>query len=176
MTPGRHPHLSTICLFAAAISFTPVSAQAQFGAANCPEALDAAVAVGVGQPVLVRLPVASPDGARVSIFQPPIGGLLQPVDDDGLDYIFIADSTFTGSSELTYRVRPPFDCRENLLLGRVQLVGAPGAFAVAEGETAPLTFEPRSFAPSLCGLGITAPLLLGCMLLEGRRQRRRRRY
>lgn len=172
MTPKSLRRLSTICLFVVAISLTPATAQGQFGAANCPEALDAAVAVEVGQPMLIRLPVISPDGARVSIFQPPIGGLLQPVDDIGLDYIFIADSTFNGRSELTYRVRPPFDCPENVLLGRVQLVGAPGAIAVAQDQTAPLAFAPRSFAPAVCGLGVTAPLLLGCLLLESHRNRR----
>ncbi len=171
MTPEMLRRISFVCLFACALCFTPTTAQAQFGAANCPEAPDAAVAVEVGQPVLVRLPVVSPDGARVSIFQSPIGGVLQPVDDDGLDYIFIADSTFTGISELTYRVRPPFDCRENVLLGRVQLVGAPGAVAVADDETAPLTFAPRSFAPVACGLGVSAPLLLASLMLEGRRRR-----
>ncbi len=172
MTPIILRRFTFVCLLAFALGAAPTTARAQFGVANCPEALDAAVAVEVGQPVLVRLPVVSPEGARVSIFQPPIGGLLEPIDADGLDYIFIADSTFTGISELTYRVRPPFDCRENVLLGRVQLVGAPGAIAVVEDDTAPLAFAPQSFAPVACGLGVTAPLLLATLLLEDRRRRR----
>ena len=157
--------------FVVALALASTRVNAQFGATNCPVASDAAIAVEVGQPILVRLPIASPAGARVSIFQMPNGGLLEAIGEGGLDYLFIADSTFTGISELTYRVSPPFDCPDNVLLGRVQLVGTPGTVAVQTDATAPLVFAPQSFGAPVCGLGATVPLLMACLFMQARRRR-----
>lgn len=160
-----------VAMLAILFACMPGSARAQFGAANCPEARDSAVEVQVGRATLIRLPVVSPDGARVSIFQPPTGGVLEAIGNDGLEFVFIADDTFAGISELTYRVRPPVDCADNVLLGRVKLVGTPGVMAVVEDDAAPFIFEPQTIRPTVCGLGASAPLLLMCWMLSGRRRR-----
>jgi len=143
-------------------------AQAEAPDRNCPENADQVIAVTPGQPAIFRIAVHHLGDGQVSIFQYPLGGSLQQSGPTPLDFVFIPQQDFNGSTDLTYRVIPPFGCPRTVQLGRVTLVGGHAdSTAVGLVPTVPST---------LCGIGSFAPLgIVGITLFRTQRRGRRTR-
>lgn len=165
-------------------SALPCAAQAR----NCPAASDQLVVVNPGEPTVFRLAVdgfdastsgGSTSGAIVSVFQYPLGGVLQQSGPTPLDFVFLANPDFNGTTLFTYRLTPPTGCPGGTQFGQVDLVGG---FSDSTASGLVPTVPPR-----LCGvtfpLGVVASAL-ACLIgvrarggrrldLPGQSQRRR---
>jgi hypothetical protein len=114
---------------------------------NCPSVSDQVVNVTPGQPVSFRVDVRNPEGSGISIFQYPLGGILEQAGPTGqqsssfalLDFTFIPGAEFRGSTTFTYRLTPPVGCGRGVLLGKVTLVGGP-----ADSTASGLTVDPNT--------------------------------
>jgi len=131
----------------------------------CPVAEDDLVIVEADRPAEIHLPVANLGDGDVTIFQHPLGGLLHAAGPSLLDYVFIPDSDFRGSTTLVYRVTPAGECPDSFLLGTVTLAVGAGATSLDLGGRVSV---------ALCGIGFASPLLAAAMLLGLSRIRRRR--
>jgi hypothetical protein len=164
-------------------------------ARNCPTIQDQTVAVVAGVPAPIRLNVTNADDSTLSVFQYPLGGILEPAGTSGLDWTFIPGEAFQGSTTFTYRLTPPVGCGNGAMLGRVTLVGGP-AQSTATGLADPVTglsdAEEDDFDPlevlavlailreagltgsGLCGLGAIPFFTFTGLFLIGARTLRRR--
>lgn len=151
---------------------------------NCPIQKDQTVTVPSGGVAHFKLDVTNADDARISIFQYPLDGILEQSTGSPLEFTFISQPEFNGSSVFTYRLDPPPGCENGTVLGKVTLVGG-SALGTASGiqqevkhEPTPLeTFVTTFIAASKanpCGLGAVLPLTLtGALLFVAQRTRRR---
>ena len=148
--------LYVAALFAAALTIDiPSRGIAQ--ARNCPTSADQIVTVAAGHPTTFRLNVTDLGNGRITIFQYPLGGVLQQTGATPLDFVFTPQFGFNGSTEFTYRIQPPFDCPGSVQLGRVTLVGG---FA----DSTAVGLVP-TVAPTVCGIGLFAPALLSMICM-----------
>ncbi|GJQ27396.1 MAG: hypothetical protein HBSAPP02_24280 [Phycisphaerae bacterium] len=125
----------------------PQSAVAQ--TRNCPEAHDQFVGVSGGA-VAFRLHIDNPDDSRISIFQYPLGGILEQAGPTNLDYVFVPSADFRGTTTFTYRLIPPLGCTRSTQLGRVTLAGGP--LPGGSIDTAPSGLAPPPETPATCGV------------------------
>lgn len=149
----------------------PQSADAQ--TRNCPEAYDQFVGVSGGA-VAFRLHIDNPDDSRISIFQYPLGGILEQTGPTDLDYVFVPSADFRGTTTFTYRLIPPLGCTRSTQLGRVTLAGGP--LPGGSIDTAPSGLVPPPEAPATCGV-LPLPLFAsaGAVGFAARRRSRRTR-
>lgn len=91
------------------------------GQINCPTQADQAVIVPQGRPVAFRLRVSDLGDGMVSIFQYPAGGILEQTGPTPLDFVFVPQLDFRGTTTFTYRLTPPSGCPRTVQLGRVTL-------------------------------------------------------
>lgn len=135
---------------------------------NCPESHDQTIALTPGHPTTFRLDVENGESAQISIFQYPLGGVLQQTGASPLEFVFTPQYGFNGSTEFTYRIIPPYDCNRTVQLGRVQLVGG-----YSDSTAAGLV---PTVPHSVCGVGSFAPLALSVVMIAtaGGRLRRKR--
>ncbi|RIK68140.1 MAG: hypothetical protein DCC65_04795 [Planctomycetota bacterium] len=153
---------------------------------NCPKLSDQLVLVTTAQPVAFQLDVTDLGTGTVSVFQYPLGGILEQV--GPLEFVFVPQLDFRGTTQLTYRVTTPVGCPQASLLGRVTLAGgnagsleeenATTAIGLVEPPKEPDLFElvAVGIVSSACGLGF-APMsvVTFAMLVAGGRWRRRPR-
>ena len=144
------------------------SASAQLQARNCPQVENQLVFVALSQSTAFRLSVTELGEGEVSIFQFPLNGSLEQAGPSPLDFVFIPEAGFDGSTDFTYRVIPPLGCPRSVQLGRVTLAAgtAPGT---------PVGFAtPADIDVHLCGIGLFAPMAIGCGFLGALILRRKR--
>jgi len=99
------------------------SAEAQFHEPTCPTVTNQTVSVAADRTTTIELNIENLGGGRVSIFQYPYGGDLEQSGSDPIEFIFIPDDGFSGTTTFMYRVTPESGCRKGALLGTVTLVG-----------------------------------------------------
>lgn len=163
---------------------------------NCPEALDQLVIVEPGVPTAFRLHVvnvvernrdgfapwddrsgfdAEVDGAeprsssaQISVFQYPLGGVLQQTGPTPLDFVFVANADFNGTTEFTYRINPPAGCPGGFVLGSVTLAGG-----ASDGTAAGVV---PTVPTRLCGVSLPHALSTAALSIAfvGSRVRKRR--
>ncbi len=161
---------------------------------NCPTVSNQVVRMDSGRSAIFRLAATNADTSTVSVFQYPLGGILEQVGPTPLDYAFIPGPEFRGTTEFSYRLTPPYGCGDGALLGKVSFVGAP-ATSTAEGldvdpETGISPINTNDLDPlallgllslvngssGLCGLGgLPFFLFTGAALVTIQSRRRRTR-
>lgn len=159
---------------------------------NCPTVSSQVIRADSGQTAIFRLRATNAETSAITIFQYPLGGILQQVGPTALDYAFVPGPDFNGTTDFTYRLTPPFGCGDGALLGRVTIVGSP-ATSTAEGldvdpETGVSPVPPDDFDPlttlallslinsgsGLCGVGgLPFFLFTGAALVSMHSRRRR---
>ena len=150
---------------------------------NCPTQSDQAVIVPVGRPVAFRLLVNNLGEGGISIFQYPAGGILEQTGPSPLDFVFVPQLDFRGTTAFTYRLTPPSGCPRNVVLGRVTLAGGnAGSLAEQNETTASGVVDPPAqpglfdlvaagLISSACGVGIVPMGLIACVaMLIGKRR------
>lgn len=100
---------------------------------NCPKLADQLVIVPTSGPIAFQLDVFDLGDGTVNIFQYPQGGILEQTGPTPLDFVFVPQSDFRGTTTFTYRLTPPVGCPRSVQLGRVTLAGGT-AGSVAEGD------------------------------------------
>lgn len=171
----RHAGAAAVC----AIILTSTAAAQQ----NCPTQSDQAVIVPPGRPVAFRLLVIDLGAGDVSIFQFPAGGILQQTGPSPLDFVFVPQLDFRGTTVFTYRLTPPAGCPRSVVLGRVTLAsGNAGSLAEENETTASGVVDPPAqpglfdlvaagLISSACGVGIVPMgLIAGMAMLLGKRR------
>ena len=171
----RQAGAAVIC----AIILTSTAAAQQ----NCPTQSDQAVIVPPGRPVAFRLLVSDLGQGAVSIFQYPAGGILEQTGPSPLDFIFVPQLDFRGTTVFTYRLTPPSGCPRSVVLGRVTLAsGNAGSLAEQNETTASGVVDPPAqpglfdliaagLISSACGVGIVPMgLIAGMAMLLGKRR------
>lgn len=154
MLAGNKTLIVALCMSAV---FMALSTESFAQGRNCPETADQTVFVSPGQPVAFRLNVQNIGDAQLTIFQYPLGGVLQQSGPSSIDFTFVPQLGFNGTTEMTYRIIPPYDCARSVQLGRVQLVGG-----FTDGTATGLV---PTLPPTICGLGSFAPLSLCAIAL-----------
>src|SRR4051812_38503419 len=92
---------------------------------NCPIGFDQLIVV-YGQPVAFQLHVENYNAqAAVSIFQYPLGGILEQDGPTPLDFVFVPTADFRGTTTFTYRLSLPDGCASPTQLKTVTFAGAP---------------------------------------------------
>lgn len=162
-------HASRRFVFMALAAIAPLtSAVSTFAQGrNCPESHDQTIALTPGHPTTFSLDVENGETAQISIFQYPLGGVLQQTGASPLEFVFTPQYGFNGSTEFTYRIIPPYDCNRTVQLGRVQLVGG-----YADSTAAGLV---PTVPHTVCGVGSFAPLTLSVLTIATAGGRRRRK-
>ncbi|MFH1418103.1 MAG: hypothetical protein ABII12_07470 [Planctomycetota bacterium] len=141
--------VAALLVCAAVVAALPRTAAAQ----NCPTVYDQVVVVSTGQPATFTLQGSFLEESEITVFQYPLGGIIEQTGERSTDFVFVPYEDFSGMTTFTYRVTPPSHCSENVLLGTVTLVGG-----TAERQPPPID-------PGLCGLGLLPPLALtGCLI------------
>lgn len=160
---------------------------------NCPTVSSQVIRADSGQSAIFRLRATNAETSTITIFQYPLGGILQQVGPTPLDYAFVPGPEFSGTTDFTYRLTPPFGCGDGALLGRVTIVGSPatstaegldvdpetGISPVPEEEFDPLTtlalLSLLNSSSGLCGVGgLPFFLFTGATLVSMQTWRRRR--
>lgn len=142
-------------------------ARAQFLGRNCPTVEDQLVVIDRNQPTAFRLRVRDLGDGDVSVFQFPLGGVLEQAGPTPLDFVFIPETDFNGTTTFTYRLTPPFECPRSVQLGRVTLAGG-----TTTGTAVGLPAESR---PLLCGVSLFGPLAITIGLIGATNRLRRKR-
>lgn len=138
---------------------------------NCPLVANQVIQICCGQPVTFHLAVTNPELSIISIFQYPLGGILQQTGPTQLDYSFVPGRDFPGTTSFTYRVTPPAGCLNGVKLGHVDLVGGPATTTAAGLPVNPDTGIAPASPPQgiACGFGVFPALLFtGLSLLAAR--------
>lgn len=151
---------------------------------NCPRQADQVVIVPHNQPVAFRILVSDLGVGTISVFQYPQGGILEQTGPTPLDFVFVPQLDFRGTTTFTYRLTPPVGCPRGTLLGHVTLAGG-NAGSQAEGNATtisglvqppepPSLFEQiaRGLAGRVCGLGAAPMSLVTFAFLFGARAHR----
>jgi hypothetical protein len=156
----------TLCILAAAAMLAAWSPAARGQGRNCPSVVDQLVPVTPGTAAAFRLNVVNGEAGGISVFQYPLGGVLQSAGPTALDFVFIPTAGFAGTTTFTYRLTPPSECGGGAMLGRVTLVAGP-----AQGTASGLAVHDP--ARGLCGAGLL-PLAMSCGMIASGGCRRRR--
>lgn len=169
-------------VFAAVLSVVLLASTA-IAEVNCPSLVDQTVVVPQGRPVTFRLLVSELGDGTVSIFQYPAGGILEQSGATPLDFVFVPQIDFRGTTTFTYRLTPPVGCPRSVQLGRVTLAsGNAGSLAEDNATTASGVVNPprepglfdlvaAGLISNACGVGF-APfgMLTAIALISGRRR------
>lgn len=123
---------------------------------NCPTFENQSVIISKGGPTAFRLNVTDLGDGTVSIFQFPLGGILQQPGPTPLDFIFVPMPDFGGTTTFTYRLTPPVGCGHGVQLGKVTLAGGVSD-GTDYGLNEPPKEDPNQWLIDLCGAGL--PLL-----------------
>lgn len=128
---------------------------------NCPKVFDQFVYVQPGIVSAFRLHVQNADASQVSIFQYPLGGILEPTGPTPLDFVFVPEADFGGTTTFTYRVQTPVGCGSRSILGHVTLAGG-----VADGTAAEMPVPSQT--GGACGLGYLGMVsaFFGCFVMR----------
>ena len=161
--PSRRAVFAFVASVVAVVPTAGVFAQSR----NCPESRDQVIAVTPGRPTFIQLDVSNADNAQITIFQYPLGGVLQQSGGSATEFTFLPQESFNGSTEFTYRVTPPFDCPRTVQLGRVRLIGG-----FSDSTAAGLV---PTVPHGVCGIGLFAPLALTALSALAVTTTRRRR-
>lgn len=179
---------AALFLGAAVISATCMTSPAS-GQINCPTQADQAVIVPHGRPVAFRLLVNDLGVGTVSIFQFPAGGILEQTGPTPLDFVFVPQLDFRGTTTFTYRLTPPFGCPRTVQLGRVTLAsGNAGSLEEENATTASGVVDPPAepglidlvaagLISNACGVGLLPFGLVSTFAMlagKGRTRNRRR--
>ncbi|HKQ46553.1 MAG TPA: hypothetical protein VJZ71_00615 [Phycisphaerae bacterium] len=124
-------------------------------ARNCPALADQFIIISKTQPTAFRLNVFNLGDSTISIFQFPLGGILQQPGPTPLDFVFVPMPDFGGTTTFAYRLIPPPGCSVDFPVGYVTLAGG-----TADGTDAGLNDPP---VEELCGEGF--PLFFPFALL-----------
>ncbi len=143
--------IATVVVFAG-----PAFAQTR----NCPVVRDQLVVLEPDRPTAFQLNVFDLGDGEVGIFQFPLGGILQQTGPTPLDFVFVPNEDFNGTTEFTYRVTPPFGCPASVELGRVTLAGGTSIGTAA------------GLAQPVCGIGLFTPAAMLLLFASPRRRRR----
>jgi hypothetical protein len=133
-----------VALCAAALFAVASIARAE-PARNCPAITDQFIVISKTQPTAFRLNVFNLGDSTVSIFQFPLGGILQQPGPTPLDFVFVPMPDFGGTTTFAYRLIPPPGCSIDYPIGHVTLAGG-----TADGTDAGLNQPPIE---ELCGEG-----------------------
>lgn len=175
-------HHRALCSGAAFMTVLACAAMAE-AQPNCPRQTDQLVLVPVGQPVAFSLDVFDLGEGSISIFQYPLGGILQQT--GPTEFVFVPQIDFRGTAEMTYRLTPPAGCPRGVILGKVTLAGgnagslregnATTAAGLVEPPVEPGIFEliAAGLISNACGLGFAPMSLLTFAGLVTFRQCRR---
>ena len=137
---------------------------------NCPQAADQLIIVGPA-PVAFRLNVANFSAdSTVSIFQYPLGGILEQPGPTDLDFIFVPMADFRGTTTFTYRLTPPRGCGNGTTLRTVTLAGG-----TAESTASGLVVPEEACGIGMCGAGMVSMLPLMFLGLVRKKISRRTR-
>jgi hypothetical protein len=157
-------HATALSFCAAVFMGWAASAEAQFYQPTCPTVTNQTVGVAADETTTIELDIENLGGGRVSIFQYPYGGGLEQSRSDPLEFVFIPDDGFSGTTTFMYRVTPESGCRQGAVLGTVTLIGpTTGRQYVKPGVKA-------------CGVGTGMALAFTavvCLAWRGRRRMRR---
>jgi hypothetical protein len=141
---GKSLRRFAVALCAAALLATASNVHAD-PARNCPALSDQVVIISKTQPTSFRLNVFNADDSSISIFQFPLGGILQQSGPTDLDFVFVPMPDFNGTTTFAYRLIPPPGCSVDFPVGYVTLAGG-----TADGTDAGLNEPPIE---ELCGEG-----------------------
>lgn len=171
----RHACAAALC---AIILTSPAAAEP-----NCPTQSDQAVIVPPGRPVAFRLLINDLGEGTVSIFQYPAGGILEQTGPSPLDFVFVPQIDFRGTTVFTYRLTPPTGCPRSVVLGRVTLAGGNAGSLAEQNETTASGLVDPPAQPGLfdlvaaglisnaCGVGIVPMGLFAGMAMLLRKRR-----
>ncbi len=110
-------------LCAAVVMVCTASAEAQFNQPTCPTVKDQTISVSRGQTTTFDVDVDNLGSGHISIFQYPYGGSLEQSPSEPLEFTFVPDEGFSGTTTFMYRVTPESGCRQGAILGKVTLMG-----------------------------------------------------
>ncbi len=147
------------------------AASAMADSRECPEAVDQTVIVRANTAAEFRLNVRNDNGQAVTIFQYPEFGQLLRTGSSQLDFVFVPNTTFGGTTYASYRVSQPNQCPGSVPIGRVTFVVEGPPETVVHSGDAVVSHE------TLCG-SISIPIALpalSAIWLAGRSRRRNRK-
>ncbi len=150
-----------LCATAMILAWGTGRAQAD-PARNCPKLVDQSVIISKTGPTEFRLRVFDLGDGTISIFQYPLGGILEQPGPTPLDFVFVPTPDFGGTTTFTYRLTPPFGCDHGVQMGKVTLAGG-----LSDGTDSGLNDPPKdesNWLLDLCGAGL--PLLLPFTVLS----------
>lgn len=129
---------------------------------NCPKLANQSVIISKTEPTAFQLNVTDLGRGTISIFQFPLGGILEQPGPTPLDFIFVPNPDFGGTTTFTYRLTPPDGCARGLQMGKVTLAGGVSD-GTDYGLNEPPKPQPHNWLLDLCGAGL--PLLLPLTLM-----------
>ncbi|MFO0972833.1 MAG: hypothetical protein U1A27_05250 [Phycisphaerae bacterium] len=132
----------------------------------CPSVTQQAVIVHPGTATPVRLAVHNAQRSNVTIYAYPTGGQLVWAGPSQLDYIFLPDGSYAGTTYASYRVDQPAGCAGPSLQGNVQFV-IEGAPQVDVGGSV-------GVRPVICGADFIPVVIPPLLAFAGLRRLRRR--
>jgi hypothetical protein len=94
---------------------------------------------------------------QVTIFQYPLGGVLQQAGPTPLDFVFVPNADFNGTTSFMYRITPPAGCPRGTELRRVDLAGG-----YSDSTAAGLV---PTVPPHLCGVSISLAVVTSAMMI-----------
>ena len=160
---GKRLRLCAVALSAAAFVMLASNVRAE-PARNCPAITDQFVIISKTHPTAFRLNVFNLGDSTISIFQFPLGGVLQQPGPTPLDFVFVPMPDFGGTTTFAYRLIPPPGCSVDYPVGYVTLAGG-----TADGTDAGLNDPP---VEELCGEGFSFlfPFALLALFVTPRRK------
>lgn len=120
MVRTRSRWACALCALLAAAQAESVRGQAQ--APACPIVEDQVISVASQQATAFTVGVENLGRGEVSVFQYPLGGELV-AGSTPLDFVFVPDQGFVGTTTFIFRVTPEAGCPHPALLGKVTFVG-----------------------------------------------------
>ena len=136
---------------------------------ECPIAFNQTVVVRANTAKSFRLNIQNDNSQPITIFQYPELGQLIPAGTSPLDYVFLPNSRFGGTTYASYRINQPNQCTGGVQTARVTfVVEGPPAAVVLSGD-AVFTRD------TLCG-SVSIPVAIpavSAMWLVGRGRRRK---
>lgn len=137
---------------------------------NCPKLANQSVIISKSGPTAFQLNVTDLGRGTISIFQFPLGGILQQPGPTPLDFVFVPNPDFGGTTTFTYRLTPPVGCDRGMQMGKVTLAGG-----VSDGTdfglNEPPKEDPNQWLLDLCGTGLQLllPMTVAGMIATKRR-------
>jgi hypothetical protein len=156
---GKILTLVVLLICALSIGGLPESVNAQDGR-NCPIALDQYVIVGSGPAAFSARVENFNDKCQLSIFQYPLGGILEQPGPTPLDFLFVPETDFRGTTTFSYRLTVPRGCGNGTILKTVTL-----ARGTSESTASGVVPPPTVCGAGMCGAGMSSLMLMPLMLV-----------